>query len=119
MRSREIPPLKPPDVDLDLHRFTTTNHHYETPINRKFSPRSIDIYFSLHFFFVLYCIFFFYLIHFFSSLHYTSGQHQHQPLYLNKRMILSTKRQTPAGSVEIKNSEFSFFFIIYISSSYN
>ncbi len=36
MRSREIPPLKPPDVDLDLHRFTTTNHHYETPMNRKF-----------------------------------------------------------------------------------
>ena len=36
MRSREIAPLKPPDVDLDLRRFTTTNHHYETPINRKF-----------------------------------------------------------------------------------
>jgi hypothetical protein len=35
MRSREIPPLKPPDVDLDPHRYTNNNHHYEPAINRK------------------------------------------------------------------------------------
>ncbi|CAF0992802.1 unnamed protein product [Rotaria sordida] len=33
MRNHEIPPLKPSDVDRDLHRFTSTNHRYETPIN--------------------------------------------------------------------------------------
>ncbi len=33
MRSREIPPLKPPPVDLDSHRYG--NNHYETSINRK------------------------------------------------------------------------------------
>ncbi|CAF4151263.1 unnamed protein product [Rotaria sp. Silwood2] len=33
MRNHEIPPLKAPDVDLDLHRFTSTNRRYETPIN--------------------------------------------------------------------------------------
>jgi hypothetical protein len=52
MRSREIAPLKPPDVDIDLHRFTTTNHHYETPINRKFSSH-----FNL-FFLSRLCVFF-------------------------------------------------------------
>ncbi|CAF3568864.1 unnamed protein product [Rotaria socialis] len=30
MPSHEIPPLKPPDVDIDLNRFTGTHHHYET-----------------------------------------------------------------------------------------
>ncbi len=36
MRSREIAPLKAPDVEVDAHRFTvTTHHHYEPPINRK------------------------------------------------------------------------------------
>ncbi|CAF4713645.1 unnamed protein product, partial [Rotaria sp. Silwood1] len=33
MRNHDMPPLKPPGVDLDLHRFTSTNHRYETPIN--------------------------------------------------------------------------------------
>ncbi|CAF1150733.1 unnamed protein product [Rotaria sordida] len=33
MRSREIPPLKPPNVDLDPHRYTNNNHSSETAIN--------------------------------------------------------------------------------------
>ncbi|CAF4820808.1 unnamed protein product [Rotaria sp. Silwood1] len=33
MRSREIPPLKPPNVDLDSHRYTNNNHAYEAAIN--------------------------------------------------------------------------------------
>ena len=45
MRTREAAPLKPPDVDIDLHRFTST-HHYESPINRKFSSR-LNLIFSL------------------------------------------------------------------------
>jgi len=113
MRSREIAPLKPPDVDIDLHRFTTTNHHYETPINRKFSSH-FNLFFlsrlSVFFCFLIKLIFsytFFFFgpdfIHFFSFFVYfpysTPGQHQHQPLYLNKRMVLPAKRQTPAGSV--------------------
>ncbi len=53
MQSREIAPLKPPDVDIDLHRFTTTNHHYETPINRKFSSHFNSFFFLSSFFFVL------------------------------------------------------------------
>lgn len=137
MRTREVVPLKPPDVDNDLHRFTTT-HHYETPITRKFSSHPNSVFFllftfSLLFFSssmcVLYCIFHFYFIY---SPHSTSGQHQHQPVYINKRMILSTKRQTPAGSV-VKTLFFScsylrliiikltgwkilfFFFLLYFS----
>ncbi len=37
MRNREMPPLKPPAVDLDSHRYgnNNNNHHYETAINRK------------------------------------------------------------------------------------
>ncbi|UJR15557.1 hypothetical protein I4U23_002496 [Adineta vaga] len=35
MRSREIPPLKPPTVEYDSHRYTNNNnHHYETSINQ-------------------------------------------------------------------------------------
>ncbi|CAF2523464.1 unnamed protein product [Rotaria sp. Silwood2] len=33
MRSREIPPLKPPNVDLDSHRYTNNNHSHETAVN--------------------------------------------------------------------------------------
>jgi hypothetical protein len=35
MRSREIPPLKPPDVDLDAHRYANNNNHHEPSLNRK------------------------------------------------------------------------------------
>ena len=52
MRNLDISPLKPSDVDLDLHRFTRTNHHSETPMNRKFSFHEI-------YFFPLGCFFFF------------------------------------------------------------
>jgi len=126
MRTREIAPLKPPEADIDLHRFTTTNHHYETPINRKFLSH-LHLFFSLSsmFFFVFWFNLFFVvlyffipeLIHFFFFVYFpydTPGQHQHQPLYLNKRMVLPAKRQTPAGSVVKKNCEFSFFFFFFL-----
>ncbi len=104
MRTREAAPLKPPDVDIDLHRFTST-HHYESPINRKFSSR-LNLIFSLTHsqtlslsFSLLSMVMFLNHSLFVYSPHSPSGQHQHQPLYINKRMILSTKRQTPAGSI--------------------
>ncbi|CAF1688187.1 unnamed protein product, partial [Adineta ricciae] len=33
MRNREIPPLKASEIEHDLHRFTSPNHHYEPPKN--------------------------------------------------------------------------------------
>ena len=92
MRSREIPPLKAADIEVDSNRYS--NNHYETPLNRKY------LLFNLPFsllkshsvvFFVSGRIFFY-------SPHYPSGQQRQQ---LNKRLNLSTKRQTSIGSVEI------------------
>lgn len=49
MRSREIAPLKPPDVDLDSHRYNNNNHHhhYEPALNRKLTNHK--------FFSILFC----------------------------------------------------------------
>jgi hypothetical protein len=111
MRSREIPPLKVPDPDHDLHRFTTTNHHYEPPINRKFSS-CLNSSFLL---FLIEVVFFLFLTRFIFSSHCTSGQRLQKSLYLNKRMILSTKRQIPAGSVEkIANFLSSFYYCLHL-----
>lgn len=92
---------------MDLHRFTTTTHHFEPPPlppqNRKFSSRSnLNICISLslslpRFFFVFFVVLFLHCL--FIPCHSQSGQHQHHPVNINKRMILPIKRQTPAGIV--------------------
>lgn len=104
MPSHEIPPLKPPDVDIDLNRFTGTHHHYETIKHRKFLSHSTDVIFYLLCFFFLEQILFFIVrlacCSFLFITFFTSDQHQYQTLHFNKQMTLLTKRQKPAGSIE-------------------
>lgn len=99
MRSREIPPLKPTNVDLDSHRYTNNNHTYETTVNRKLLYFVLIIRLLLNDSRICFSVRIFVY-----SPSYTSGQQRHR---LSRRLNMSTKRQTAIGSV-VKEIIFHF-----------
>lgn len=133
MRTRDIPPLKATDADLDLHRAPNTHRHHESSMNRKyfltllslvsspsncfvvvaivsrlikFARDSIDFCFDVLFFLSLSLSL---SVPFVDSPSFISGQqHLHPAFHLNKRMILPNKRQTPAGSIARENGVCAF-----------
>jgi len=115
MRTREIPPLKPTDVEFDSHR----SNHYETSLNRKYLPTKIPIDFCFSRFLFRsicftwncqiinrYCFSFGRI--FFYTPHYRTGQQR-------QRLKLPPRHPTIIGSVVVKSMISRIKIVLFFS----